>query len=141
MAATTYDLDASLNPSMEDTLPSGSRTTVWILGSSLTLYQYFAFGDPLRTPQTFKTGNIVNGIFGLMLDRYYGLLTYTPGVILSTLGMTDYGRSRTAFAVTTSSFLGLYLTASYEGEVRDIVRRKGVKIISLKKSNHELGRK
>lgn len=89
-------------------------TPILILGSALMLYQYLAFGDPLRTPQPFIAGNIVNGILGLMLDRYYGLFTYTPVAILSMLGIAEYyRRSRTAFAVTTSSFLGLYLTASY----------------------------
>jgi len=84
-----------------------------VLGLALMAYQEVAFGNPLRTPQTFEAGNVLNGLFGLIFDRYFGLFTYSPVLALSIFGISRfYCKSKGAFAVASTSFSALYLTSS-----------------------------
>ena len=86
---------------------------VTVLGLALMAYQETAFGNPLRTPQTFQAGNPFNGLFGLIFDRYFGLFTYSPALAISVFGISHFYRSsKRVFAVASTSFLGLYLASS-----------------------------
>jgi glycosyltransferase involved in cell wall biosynthesis len=88
-------------------------TPIVVLGLVLAAYQQAAFGNPLKTPQTFQAGNVVDGLLGLMLDRNYGLFTYSPVLALSIAGLPRfYHASRRVFAVASTLFLTLYLTSS-----------------------------
>jgi len=66
---------------------------VTVLGLALMAYQETAFGNPLRTPQTFQAGNPFNGLFGLIFDRYFGLFTYSPALAISVFGISHFYRS------------------------------------------------
>lgn len=50
-------------------------------------YQYHAFGSFFTTPQPYSYGDLVAGSLGLLFDRRFGLLVYSPIIYFSIFGV------------------------------------------------------
>jgi hypothetical protein len=76
-------------------------------------YQYYAFGSFLTTPQPYYYGDLVVGSLGLLFDRRFGLLVYSPIIYFSIFGVDRLPRKkRSEFLLGVCYFASFYILVS-----------------------------
>jgi len=91
---------------------------VALLCGSLSAYNYWAFGSPIVLIPPYCSGSLLRGAIVLLLDRYYGLLVFSPVLLICIFGVVHSvkGPLKAAAMLALLEFLCVFIiAASYCG--------------------------
>jgi len=84
-------------------------------GGLLLVFNWVFFGSPWRPPQPFITGNLIEGIRGLLVSRGHGLFVFAPVAVIAMLAwpLAIRKRPRESYIIGSGFLLYFLLMAAY----------------------------